>query len=122
MKSLILAAIILMTGSALAAPDGINPPEANSGAANLMAGKQNRTVALAKVHGPGAGLEALDGIRNTKALRRYYLFHAVRAELFSESGRHAEAEQSYRQALALTELPAERNFLQQRALREGKLK
>jgi predicted RNA polymerase sigma factor len=80
----------------------------------------NRTVALAKVHGPSAGLAALDGIKNAKALRRYYLFHAVRAELSSELGRHAEAEQSYREALRLTELPAERKFLEQRAARERK--
>jgi RNA polymerase sigma-70 factor (ECF subfamily) len=82
----------------------------------------NRTVALAKVHGAGAGLEALDGIKNAKALRRYYLFHAVRAELSSELGRHDEAEKNYREALRLTEMPAERKFLERRALREEKLK
>jgi RNA polymerase sigma factor (sigma-70 family) len=80
----------------------------------------NRTVALAKVHGAGAGLEALEGIKNAKALRRYYLFHAVRAELSSELGRHDEAARSYREALSLTELPAERKFLEQRATRERK--
>ena len=81
----------------------------------------NRTVALAKVRGASAGLEALDGIANAKALRRYYLFHAVRAELSSKLGRHDEAEQSYREALSLTEVPAEREFLGQRALLEARL-
>jgi hypothetical protein len=50
MKALTLAAILLMAGSALisAAPDGVNPPETNFGAANLMAGKQktDRTIFL----------------------------------------------------------------------------
>lgn len=71
----------------------------------------NRAVALAKIHGTDAGLEALDEIKNQKALRRYYLFYAVRAEFCAEVGRHDEAAENYGQALALTELPAERSFL-----------
>jgi uncharacterized protein YndB with AHSA1/START domain len=48
MKSLKLAALVLMAGSALtsAAPDGINPPENNSAVANLMAGKQKTDRAI----------------------------------------------------------------------------
>lgn len=74
----------------------------------------NRTVALAKVRGAGAGLEALDAIENQKALGRYYLFYAVRAEFCAELGRRDEALKDYRQALALTEISAEQNFLKNR--------
>src|ERR1700731_1844397 len=71
----------------------------------------NRAVALAKVRGPAAGLEALGEIENHKALRSYYLFYAIRAEFLGVLDRREEAEQDYRRALSLTELAAERNFL-----------
>ena len=74
----------------------------------------NRAVALAKVRGPSAGLEVLDQLRNEKALERYYLFYAVRAELLVELGRADEARSDYRHALTLTALPAERQFLTRR--------
>lgn len=74
----------------------------------------NRAIALGKVHGPTAGLKALDELKNEKALQRYYLFYAVRAELYTELGRHEEARNNYQDALRFTELPAERNFLLRR--------
>jgi RNA polymerase sigma-70 factor (ECF subfamily) len=80
----------------------------------------NRAVALAKVHGPAAALETLDAIKNQRALRGYYLFHAVRAEFCAELNRDDEAERNYRQALALTELSAERSFLLRQLERYGK--
>jgi RNA polymerase sigma-70 factor (ECF subfamily) len=74
----------------------------------------NRAVALAKVRGAGAGLKALGEIKNQKALRRYYPFYAVRAELRAENGQRDEAANDYRQALALTDMAAERKFLTSR--------
>jgi RNA polymerase sigma factor (sigma-70 family) len=74
----------------------------------------NRAVALGKVHGAAAGLAAVDEMKNQEALRRYYLFYAVRAELLSELGRHEEARKDYAEALSYTELLAERNFLLKR--------
>jgi RNA polymerase sigma-70 factor (ECF subfamily) len=71
----------------------------------------NRAIAVGKVRGAAAGLEALDAIKNEKTLQRYYLFYAVRAELCTELGRHDQARANYEQALTFTELPAERNFL-----------
>lgn len=79
----------------------------------------NRAVALAKVRGPGAGLKALDEIKNQKALRRYYLFYAVRAEFCAELGQREEASKDYRQALALTEITVERDFLTKQLERYG---
>jgi RNA polymerase sigma-70 factor (ECF subfamily) len=74
----------------------------------------NRAVALARVRGPAAALEALDEIAEHKALRGYYLLYAVRAEFCAELDRPEEAEQNYRRALALTQMPAERKFLVKR--------
>jgi len=37
----------------------------------------NRAVAVAEVHGPQAGIEAVRAIENRSSLEGYYLFHAV---------------------------------------------
>ena len=79
----------------------------------------NRAIALAKVHGPERGLEALDEVKNEKALRDYYLLYAVRAEFCLKSNRNREAGDNYRRALTLTESDAERNFLRRRLARCG---
>jgi RNA polymerase sigma-70 factor (ECF subfamily) len=68
----------------------------------------NRAVAVAEVEGPHAALtlvEALD-------LDRYYLFHAIRADLFRRLGRITEATRAYEAAIARCENAAERAFLQ----------
>ncbi len=70
----------------------------------------NRAVAVAEVEGPGAGLDLVDGV----GLDRYYLFHAVRADLLRRLGRPAEAAAAYDAALALTDNGAERAFLEER--------
>jgi RNA polymerase sigma-70 factor (ECF subfamily) len=44
-------------------------------------------------------------------LARYHLFHAVRAELLTTLGRHAEARDANRTALGLTDNAAERRLL-----------
>jgi len=67
----------------------------------------NRAVAVAEVSGAGPALalvEALD-------LDRYYLFHAIRADLLRRLGRTAEARQAYDAAADLTQNEAERSFL-----------
>jgi RNA polymerase sigma-70 factor (ECF subfamily) len=40
----------------------------------------NRAVAVAQVHGPRAGLDAIEAIRNQQALESYHLLYAVLAE------------------------------------------
>jgi RNA polymerase sigma-70 factor (ECF subfamily) len=74
----------------------------------------NRTVALAMVRGPQAGLDALEAVRDDPALRRYYLLRAVQADLLRRLGREAEAAEEYRAALALPCSEPERRFLLQR--------
>ncbi|MBA3544732.1 MAG: hypothetical protein H0T83_09885 [Chthoniobacterales bacterium] len=74
----------------------------------------NRAVALAKVHGPAAGLSALEQIKNKPALRKYYLFYSVLAEFQLESNQAEEAGRNLEKALALTSMPAEQDFLARR--------
>jgi RNA polymerase sigma-70 factor (ECF subfamily) len=71
----------------------------------------NRAVAVAEVQGPAAALALLDGLR----LDRYYLYHAIRADLLRRLGRPAEAAESYEIALGLTGNAAERAYLAARS-------
>jgi len=74
----------------------------------------NRAVALAMRDGPVAGLHAIDGLLDRGELGDYRFVHAARADLCRRLGRRAEAQASYRRALALTLLEPERRFLQRR--------
>lgn len=74
----------------------------------------NRAVAVARVHGPAAGLEALDGGAVAGALDGYLFFHAVRGTLAAEDGRTAEARHHLHRAHALATLSGEREFLARR--------
>jgi len=68
----------------------------------------NRAVALAEVAGPHAALTAVDSLD----LDRYYLFHAIRADLLRRLGRNSEAALAYDAAIARTGNAAEREFLE----------
>jgi RNA polymerase sigma-70 factor, ECF subfamily len=70
----------------------------------------HRAVAVAEVEGPGAALTLVDGLD----LDRYYLFHAIRADLLRRLARNADAAQAYNAAIARTENATERDFLQRR--------
>jgi RNA polymerase sigma-70 factor (ECF subfamily) len=72
----------------------------------------NRAVAVAEVEGPGAALALVDALD----LGRYYLFHAVRADLLRRLGCNAEAVEAYDAAIARSENAAERALLQRRRL------
>jgi RNA polymerase sigma-70 factor (ECF subfamily) len=67
----------------------------------------NRAVAVAEVDGPAAALELVEQLD----LDEYQPLHSTRADLLRRLGRNAEAAGAYRAALALTGVPAERNFL-----------
>jgi RNA polymerase sigma-70 factor (ECF subfamily) len=73
----------------------------------------NRTVAVAMVAGPTAGLSELDRI-DSSALRDYPYRHSVRADLLRRLGRFAAAADEYRAALALVDNAAERGYLTRR--------
>ena len=77
----------------------------------------NRVVALAEVEGPAAALSVLE----TLQLSRYYLFHAIRADLLRRLGDGEQAVRAYDEAISLTANEAERRFMRRRrdALRQG---
>jgi RNA polymerase sigma-70 factor (ECF subfamily) len=74
----------------------------------------NRAVALAKVEGPQAGLEAVEAIAGLRQLETYYLTYAVLGEFEAQLGRFEAATQHLRKALQLTEQKSERSFLSRR--------
>jgi RNA polymerase sigma-70 factor (ECF subfamily) len=69
----------------------------------------NRAVALAEVEGADAGLVAVEALRPD--LDHYQPFHATRADLLARAGRHDDAADAFRTALALTDNATERRFL-----------
>jgi predicted RNA polymerase sigma factor len=86
----------------------------------------NRIVALAMVHGPRAGLAALDGAALDGAaldgaaldgagLAGHHRLHAVRAHLLDLAGEHDAACDEYRLAAAGTRSGPERRYLESRA-------
>ena len=70
----------------------------------------NRAVAVAEVDGPHAALTLVDALD----LDRYYLFHAIRADLLRRLGRTSEAARAYDAAIERCDNAAERDFLQRR--------
>lgn len=77
----------------------------------------NRAVALAKVDGPRAGIEAVKNIRQHQMLESYYLLYAVLAEFESQLSDYQAAAKHLRKALEFTELQSEHTLLSKR-LRE----
>ena len=74
----------------------------------------NHAVAVAERDGPAAGLERIDGLRESATLARYHLYHAARGELLRRCDRHAEAKEAFREALLLSPSAAERQLLEER--------
>ena len=74
----------------------------------------NRAVAVAMVHGPEAALAEVEALERGGRLAGYRYLPATKADLLRRLGRHAEAVEAYRAALALTDNAAERAFLAER--------
>lgn len=74
----------------------------------------HRTVAVSKVRGPRAGLDAIRAIANNRSLGRTHLLPAITADLHAQLGHRAEARRHYRTALALKSTEPERRFLERR--------
>jgi RNA polymerase sigma-70 factor (ECF subfamily) len=74
----------------------------------------NRAAAVAMRDGPAAGLELVDSLLARGELGDYQPAHAARADLCRRLGRAAEARESYRRALDLTQQGAARRFLERR--------
>ncbi len=71
----------------------------------------NRSVAEAKVFGPGAGLELLEDVAG---LERWHLYWSTRAEFLRQLGRLEEAREAYRAALGCEMNDSDRRFLTRR--------
>jgi RNA polymerase sigma-70 factor (ECF subfamily) len=74
----------------------------------------NRAVAVGKVHGPDAGLQAVAGLAADGALDDYFLLGAVEAQLQWARGDHAAAAKALEHALALPCSDPERRLLERR--------
>ena len=75
----------------------------------------NRAVAVGMAHGPAAGLEIVDALRDEPALASYHLLPSVRADFLLKLGRRSEARAELRRATALTKNARERELLLERA-------
>jgi RNA polymerase sigma-70 factor, ECF subfamily len=74
----------------------------------------NRAVAVAMVHGPAAGLAALEEVADDPHLAAYPYLAATRADLLRRLGQTHDAAQAYRTALTLATNTAEKDFLTRR--------
>lgn len=76
----------------------------------------NRAVALARVRGARAGLDALREIADQKALLEYPFFHAVAGQLWTEAGDLENSHRALNRAIELATLPAEKALLRKRLM------
>ena len=74
----------------------------------------NRAVAVAQVHGPAAGLQAVQAIQDGQFLESYYLLYAVLGEFEAQLGNFAAAADHLRNAIQRTGLKSEQSFLSKR--------
>jgi RNA polymerase sigma factor (sigma-70 family) len=74
----------------------------------------NRAVALAEVHGPQAGIEAVNAIRNLQSLDSYHLLHAVLGEFEARLNHPRAAAAHFQKAMQLAEIKVEQAFLARR--------
>jgi RNA polymerase sigma factor (sigma-70 family) len=74
----------------------------------------NRAVATAQVHGPRAGLDALENIPHRGSLDSYHLFYAVRAEFEAQLNQPRAAAVHFRKALQLADQKSEQSLLSER--------
>jgi len=74
----------------------------------------NRAVAVANVHGPQAGLDAVAAIRHKEELDSYYLLYAVLGEFEAQLNDPLAAAGYFRKSLQLAEIKSEQKFLLKR--------
>jgi RNA polymerase sigma-70 factor (ECF subfamily) len=74
----------------------------------------NRAVAVAHVHGPRAGIEAVEAIPDRGQLDGYYLHFSVLGDFEAQRGNVEAAAGHFRRALALTNVRSEQAFLGRR--------
>jgi RNA polymerase sigma-70 factor (ECF subfamily) len=71
----------------------------------------NRAVAVANVHGPRAGIEAVEAIQNREQLNSYYLLYVVLGEFEANLSNRQAAINYFRKSLELATIQSEQMFL-----------
>lgn len=71
----------------------------------------NRAVAVAQVHGPDAGIAAIEAIPYRKQLDSYYLLYSVLGEFETQRQNFRAASEHFKRALELTPIAQEQSFL-----------
>ena len=71
----------------------------------------NRAVAVAHIHGPRAGIEAVEAIHDRQQLNCYYLLYAVLGEFEADLDHRQAAMKHFRKALELATMKSEQIFL-----------
>ena len=74
----------------------------------------NRAVAISRVRGPAAGLNAVELIPDRATLELYYLLHAVVAQFHFDLGNFGEAAKHFQRAQTLAGVRSEQEFLANR--------
>jgi RNA polymerase sigma factor (sigma-70 family) len=74
----------------------------------------NRAVAVANVHGPQAGIKALEAVQNRQELQSYYLLYAVLGEFEADLNNPQAASDYFRKSLELTNIKSEQLFMSRR--------
>ncbi|HEX2928231.1 MAG TPA: sigma-70 family RNA polymerase sigma factor [Candidatus Binatia bacterium] len=74
----------------------------------------NRAVAVSNVHGPRAGIEAVEAIHGREQLSGYYLLYAVLGEFEADLDHREAAMNHFRKALELATMKSEQNLLTKR--------
>jgi RNA polymerase sigma-70 factor (ECF subfamily) len=74
----------------------------------------NRAVAVANVHGPRAGIEAVEAIRNREQLKSYYLLYTVLGEFEALLNNPKSAINYFCKSLELATIKSEKKFLSKR--------
>jgi RNA polymerase sigma factor (sigma-70 family) len=71
----------------------------------------NRAVAVANVHGPRAGIDAVNAIQNREQLNSYYLLYVVLGEFEAHLSNRQAAINYFRKSLELATIQSEQMFL-----------
>jgi predicted RNA polymerase sigma factor len=76
-------------------------------------------VALARVHGPAAGLGALAELESDRRMAGYHRLHATRGHLLGLAGQHGPAAAAYREAARRATSVPERRYLSRMAAEQA---
>ncbi|MBV9674594.1 MAG: sigma-70 family RNA polymerase sigma factor [Verrucomicrobia bacterium] len=81
----------------------------------------NRAVAIGQIHGPAAGIAAVTSITGWRFLNSYYLLYAILGDFEAQLDNLETAAGHFRRAISLTNIAAERSFLEKKlSALEGK--